>query len=204
MEFCQIQLNYLDWTFQDAKGKVELLNEYKLPVWVMEPLRGGNFAKLPKEEEMKLTQLRPEETIPGWAFRFLQAIPEVTMILSGMSNMDQMEANVKTFETEEPLNKEEMELLTNIGMKLANGVPCTGCSYCTEYCPQNLEIPMLIHLYNEHVYTNGGYLACMKMEMLEEDKRPGSCLGCRSCEAVCPQGIKISEVMADYAKKISS
>lgn len=84
MEFCQIQLNYLDYEFQDAKAKVELLNEYNIPIWIMEPLRGGRLAKLPKKQEEKLKELRPDESIPAWAFRFLQSIPGVTMVLSGM------------------------------------------------------------------------------------------------------------------------
>ena len=92
MEFGQIQLNYLDWSFQDAKAKVELLEKYHIPVWVMEPLRGGRLANLSKEERADLEELRPKETIPAWAFRFLQSIPNVTMILSGMSNMEQLQA----------------------------------------------------------------------------------------------------------------
>ena len=85
MEFCQIQLNYLDWEFQNAKEKVDLLNEYHIPIWVMEPLRGGKLARLSEEQENMLQALRPEAKIPSWAFRFLQTIPEVTMILSGTS-----------------------------------------------------------------------------------------------------------------------
>ena len=102
MEFCQIQLNYVDWAFQDAKGKVELLKAHHLPVWVMEPLRGGKLASLAEEDAAALKALRPEETVPAWAFRFLQSIPEVTMVLSGMSDFTQMEQNIKTFETEAP------------------------------------------------------------------------------------------------------
>ena len=88
MEFCQIQLNYIDWSFQNEKEKVELLKEYHLPVWVMEPLRGGKLAKLSDENEAKLRALRPEGGIPAWAFRFLQTLPEATMVLSGMSNAE--------------------------------------------------------------------------------------------------------------------
>ena len=203
MEFCQIQLNYLDWNFQDAKGKVELLKEWKLPVWVMEPLRGGRLAKLTEDEEAKLLALRPEEKIPAWAFRFLQTIPEVTVVLSGMSDFSQLTENLHTFETEEPLEEQESEALLKIADGLLGGtLPCTACHYCVSHCSQGLEIPKLIALYNEHCFTGGGFLAPMALSAEPQEKQPGACVGCRSCEAVCPQGIKISEAMADFAEKL--
>lgn len=202
MEFCQIQLNYIDWSFQDAKEKVELLDEYHIPVWVMEPLRGGKLAALSEEHTDALKALRPDEEIPAWAFRFLQTLPSVTMILSGMSNFEQVKDNIHTFETEKPLNETEMKTILNIADKMANGVPCTACRYCTDHCPQGIDIPSIIKMYNEHTFTGGGFLAPMLIQTLPEDKRPSACLGCQSCEAVCPQGIKISEIMADFAKKL--
>lgn len=203
MEFCQIQLNYLDWGFQNAKGKVELLKEWKLPVWVMEPLRGGRLAKLSDEAESKLLALRPEEKIPAWAFRFLQSIPEVTMILSGMSDFTQLKKNLHTFETEKPLNEKEMETLLQIADGLLGGtLPCTACHYCVSHCPQGLDIPKLLSLYNEHCFTGGGFLAPMALAAEPDEKKPSACIGCRSCEAVCPQELKISEAMADFAEKL--
>ncbi|MGN8632946.1 aldo/keto reductase [Blautia sp. HCP3S3_G3] len=202
MEFCQIQLNYIDWSFQDAKEKVELLDEYHIPVWVMEPLRGGKLAALSEEHTDALKALRPDEEIPAWAFRFLQTLPSVTMILSGMSNFEQVKDNIHTFETEKPLNETEMKTILNIADKMANGVPCTACRYCTDHCPQGIDIPSIIKMYNEHTFTGGGFLAPMLIQTLPEAKRPSACLGCQSCEAVCPQGIKISEIMADFAKKL--
>lgn len=205
MEFCQIQLNYLDWSFQDAKGKVELLNKYNIPVWVMEPLRGGRLTKLSEADTAKLKALRPEETIPAWAFRFLQSIPSVTMILSGMSNYEQLQQNIATFETDAALNKNELEAIDEIaqGMLKNKSLPCTACHYCTSHCPQELNIPELIKLYNEHCFTGGGFLAPMALMAMPEDKHPNACIGCRSCEEVCPQQIKISEAMADFAAKLA-
>ena len=127
MEFCQIQLNYLDWEFQDAKTKVEMLKEYNIPVWVMEPLRGGKLASLPEKYAAKMQELRPEEGVPAWAFRFLQTIPEVTMTLSGMSTFEQMADNVKTFKEDKPLNAAEMDAILEIGHVLIIGIPCTAC-----------------------------------------------------------------------------
>ena len=202
MEFCQIQLNYLDYKFQDAKAKVELLNEYNIPIWVMEPLRGGRLAKLSEEQEKKLKELRPDENIHAWAFRFLQSIPGVTMVLSGMSSMEQLEENIKTFKERKPLNEEEKKALFEIVDEMLNKkvLPCTACRYCTSHCPKGLNIPHLLSLYNEHIFTGGGFIAPMAISALPEDKRPSACIGCRSCEKVCPQQIKISEAMKDFAK----
>lgn len=205
MEFGQLQLNYLDWKFQNAKEKVELLQKYNIPVWVMEPLRGGRLVSLSEENENKLKSLRPGEKIPAWAFRFLQSIPSVTMILSGMSNYDQLAENISTFEEDKPLNREEMDTLLGIAdaMLGKNILPCTACRYCTSHCPKNLDIPDLLNLYNEHIFTGGGFIAPMALMALPEEKKPVACIGCRSCEKVCPQQIKISEAMTDFSKKLN-
>lgn len=204
MEFCQIQLNYLDWDFQDAKRKVELLDQWNIPVWVMEPLRGGKLASLAPEDEAKLKALRPDEGIPAWAFRYLQSIPSVVVTLSGMSNMEQMKDNIATFEMDKPLNETELETLHAIAQGMVKKIvlPCTACHYCTSHCPQGLDIPNLLSLYNEHCFTQGGFIAPMALSAIPADKQPSACIGCRSCEAVCPQGIKISEAMADFTAKL--
>ena len=149
MEFCQIQLNYLDWTLQAAKEKYELLTERGLGVWVMEPVRGGRLAKLSDAENSRLRELRPDETSVAWAFRFLQGLPNVKMILSGMSDMAQMVENVETFQQEKPLTAGEQATLLEIAEGMKNAIPCTACRYCCDGCPQGLDIPMLIATYNE-------------------------------------------------------
>lgn len=200
MEFGQIQLNYLDYHFQDAKAKVELLNEYNIPIWVMEPLRGGKLAKLTEEQENQLKALRPEETIPAWAFRFLQSIPGVTMVLSGMSSREQLEKNIETYEENKPLNEEEMKVLLEMANEMVKGstLPCTSCRYCTAHCPKGIDIPKILALYNEHVFTGGGFIAPMAISALPDDKKPSACIGCKSCEAVCPQQLKIAEAMSNF------
>ena len=204
MEFCQIQLNWLDWSFQDAKAKVDLLKEHNIPVWVMEPLRGGKLASLSEDAEAKLSALRPREKTPAWAFRFLQAVEGVTMVLSGMSDLRQMEENIETFETDQPLDQQEWDTLQGIAdeMLKKGNLPCTACHYCVSHCPQELDIPRLLELYNEHCFTGGGFLAPMALMAIPQEKQPGACLGCRSCEAVCPQQIKISEAMSDFVAKL--
>lgn len=201
MEFCQIQLNYLDWKLQDANAKVELLNERQIPIWVMEPLRGGKLAKLSEENSQKLKELRPEEEDPAWGFRFLQSIPGVTMVLSGMSNMEQLKENIATYEEEKPLSEKEMEALMEVTDSMLDILPCTACRYCTAHCPKQLDISMLLSLYNESRY-HMGFITKNAVDSLDEAKRPDACIGCRSCEAVCPQQLKISEAMADFAEKL--
>ncbi len=204
MEFGQIQLNYVDWSFQDAKEKVELLRSYHIPVWVMEPLRGGKLAKLLEKDADRLRRLRPDEGTAAWAFRFLQTIPDVTVVLSGMSDFGQMQENIHTFETEKPLGQTEMDTLFSVADGMLQGVlPCTACRYCTAHCPKGLDIPMLLELYNEHSFTGGGFIAPMAMMAVPKEKQPSACVGCRSCEKVCPQQIKISEAMADFSEKMN-
>ncbi len=204
MEFGQLQINYLDWTFQNGKEKYELLAERNIPVWIMEPLRGGKLAKLSDEDEKTLKRLRPDECIPAWAFRFLQGLPQVKMILSGMSDMAQVADNIKTFENDKPLSPSENDAILKIAdaMVKKSSLPCTACRYCTSHCPKGLAIPELIGLYNEHRFTGGGFIAPMVVGTLSEDKKPSACVGCRSCEKVCPQQIKISEMMKDFTERL--
>ncbi|MDO4384624.1 MAG: aldo/keto reductase [Clostridia bacterium] len=204
MEFCQIQLNWLDWDFQNARAKVELLNKRGLPIWVMEPLRGGSLCRLAPEHEARLRALHPDWTPTEWAFRFLQSVPGVTVTLSGMSNFAQMTQNVGFFEEKKPLTDAEISALQAIAKEMTgkHTLPCTGCRYCTTHCPQKLNIPWLIELYNEHVYSGGGFIAPMALSALDDSQKPSACLGCRSCEKVCPQKIKISEMMADFAARL--
>ena len=204
MEFCQIQLNYLDWSFQNARAKVDLLKEHHIPVWVMEPLRGGKLASLEDENAAVLKGLRPEEGIPAWAFRFLQSIPGVTMVLSGMSNFQQMQENIAVFEEDKPLDEKEMAARLEVADRMVKKIalPCSACHYCVSHCPKGLDIPGLLELYNEHCFTGGGFIAPMALMAVPEEKKPGACIGCRSCEAVCPQQIKISEAMADFSARL--
>lgn len=204
MEFGQLQVNWLDWTFQSAKEKIELLTSRSIPVWVMEPVRGGKLAHLSEEDEKTLKSLRPDESIPAWSFRFLQSLPQVTVTLSGMSDMEQIKDNIATYSENKPLNETEMKTLLHIAENMVKKsvLPCTACRYCTSHCPKGLAIPELIGLYNEHRFTGGGFIAPMVLGTYSEDKLPSACVGCRSCEKVCPQQIKISDMMKDFTERL--
>ncbi|MCI8284629.1 MAG: oxidoreductase [Firmicutes bacterium] len=206
MEFGQLQINYLDWTFQSSKEKAELLQQYNIPIWVMEPLRGGSLARLPEDQAAGIQAVRPEETIPAIAFRFLQGIKDCKVILSGMSNFEQLKANIATFEEDKPLTAEETKtvLAAADDMLTKKTLPCTACRYCVSHCPQELDIPWLLELYNEHNFTDGGFIAPMALMSVEKEKGPSGCIGCQSCEAVCPQQLKIADAMTDFVAKLHS
>ena len=202
MEFCQIQLNYLDWTLQDAKEKYELLTERGVGVWVMEPVRGGRLVALSEKENEALHALRPDETSAAWAFRFLLGLPNVKMILSGMSNLEQVKENVETFSEEKPLTKEEQKTLLDIAEGMKDSIPCTACRYCCDGCPKGLDIPMLISAYNEIRFSPSVNIS-MRLDALQEDKRPDSCIGCGKCAKICPQKIDIPAAMKGLAEEIA-
>lgn len=202
IDFVQVQLNYIDWNYQDAKAKVELLNSKNIPIWVMEPVRGGRLANIDQKYSDKLSALRPDETTPSMAFRFLQSIKGVTMVLSGMSSKEQLLENIKTFSEEKPLNDGEFKTLISIGDEMMGkkSFPCTACNYCTSYCPMELNIPWYIKLYNEHTFEENSVIAPEEIAKVEKDKLPSACVACRACENVCPQQIKISEMMKEFAE----
>ena len=202
MEFCQIQLNYLDWTLQDAKAKYDLLTERGIPVWVMEPVRGGKLANLAESEAAKLTTLRPNESVPAWAFRFLQALPNVKVILSGMSNMDQVVDNIKTFNSSVPLCDEETRILLEVAETMKGSIPCTACRYCCDGCPAGLNIPLLLSLYNDY-QVSPSITITMAVDALPDDKRPAACIGCGKCAKICPQGIDVPGALKSFADILS-
>lgn len=202
MEFCQIQLNYLDWTLQDAKAKYELLTERGIPVWVMEPVRGGRLANLTPEETAVLKELRPDESAAAWGFRFLQQLPNVKMVLSGMSNTEQMIDNLNTFANTRPLSEKELNALLDIAEGMKDSVPCTACRYCCDGCPAGLDIPMLLSTYNELRFASLVNPA-MRIEFLDESKKPSACIGCGKCSRICPQNIDIPAALKDLSERLS-
>ncbi len=204
MDFCQIQLNYMDWDLQDAKEKVALLNERNIPIWVMEPIRGGKLATLPEEDEAALKALRPEASAASWALRYLQGIEGVTMVLSGMSNEAQMLDNLKTYLNPDPTTAAEDEGLYRIDDKMSRLVPCTACCYCCDGCPMGLEIPTFLNLYNQMSQTNMPVVLTMFLDTWPREKWPHACIGCGKCAKSCPQGIDIPDVLKKLADKLDA
>lgn len=202
-DFVQIQLNYLDWTLQDAKRKYEIITSHGLGVWVMEPCRGGKLAVLPEEASEKLRSLEKESgcgpfSDASYAFRFLQSLPGEKVILSGMNEVFQVEDNLRTFRKEWLLSETEREALMNIAETLKKGVPCTGCRYCCDGCPRGLDIPYLLQCYNDYAFA-ATMPPSMRIDALEEEKRPAACIACGQCSHACPQGIDVPSAL----KKLS-
>jgi predicted aldo/keto reductase-like oxidoreductase len=193
-EFVQIQINYLDWTLQDAKRKYEILGARNIPVWVMEPCRGGKLANFDEMTNGLLKKIRPADSVVSWAFRWIKSLPNVQVVLSGMSSLDQLQDNIKTFSETASLTADEQKVLDKVAKTLVNLVSCTACRYCCEGCPQTLDIPRLIALYNEMSAPRTNSLV-FTIEALGETERPEHCIACGACAQVCPQGIDIPGIM---------
>ena len=197
-EFVQIQLNYLDWTLQDARRKVEILNGRGLPIIVMEPLRGGKLSHPGEAAEARLQALRPGASASSWALRWLQDVPGVKVVLSGMSSLEQMVDNVATFDRPDPLSDGERGILAEIAEGMKNSVPCTACRYCCAGCPAELDIPALLADFND-LRLQFSFTPMMRLEQLPDEKKPHACLGCGACAQICPQGIDIPGALAECA-----
>ena len=199
MEFCQLQLNYLDWTLQQGREKYDLLTARGIPVWVMEPIRGGRLAALTGGQMDALRRLRPQDSAAAWALRFLQGLPNVKMILSGMSSLEQMVENVDTFTQDRPLTEAETAALLELAEGMKNAVPCTACRYCCDGCPMGLDIPAMIAACNEARFALSSNVR-MRFDALPEDKRPAACIACGKCSRTCPQGIDVPAVLKELAQ----
>ncbi|MBS5574503.1 MAG: aldo/keto reductase [Clostridiales bacterium] len=200
MAFCQIQLNYLDWTFQKAKEKYELLTSLGIPVWVMEPVRGGRLARLDESEAAALRALNPDLSPSAWALRFVKDLPNVHMVLSGMSNMEQLRENIETFSHPQPLTPAEREALLSLAERMKNTVPCTACRYCVDGCPAGLDIPMLLAAYNAFRLSAS---EAGRVEALPAERQPSACVACGQCVKACPQGIDVPAHLKAFAAELA-
>lgn len=200
LEFVQIQLNYLDWESENVQSRAvyEVAVKHQKPVVVMEPVKGGTLAKVPESVETLFRNADPAMSVPSWAIRFAASLPNVMVVLSGMSTLAQMEDNTSFMQDFRPLTEQEAAL-AHQAADLINGritVPCTGCSYCTEGCPQNIPIPKYFSLYNEDMREDLAEKGWTVNESFYE-KLAGSfgkasdCIACGQCESVCPQHLPI-------------
>lgn len=201
-EFAQIQINYLDWTLQNAQKTYGILTDRKIPVIAMEPCRGGKLTTLSGKAADILHAARPEDSQAKWAFRFLQSLDNVQVTLSGMSTLDQVKENIEIFSEHSPLSENEKQTLASVVDSMLDLVPCTACGYCVDDCPSALDIPKLISMYNETKYEKS-FTVHNTLSAMREEERPAACVSCGTCEKLCPQGIPISNVLRSFAELIA-
>ena len=208
MEFVQLQINYLDWESEwiQARECYEVAVKHGKPVIVMEPVKGGTLANVPEEAEKLFKDYNPNMSVPSWAIRFAASLDYVMVVLSGMSNLEQMEDNLSYMEDFKPLMEEEKVLCHKVAdiINAQIAVPCTGCSYCTEGCPMKIAIPQYFSLYNEDMRENleeKGWTVTSTQYSILTDKfgKAGDCIACGQCEGVCPQHLPIIEKLKEVS-----
>ena len=206
MEFVQLQMNYLDWESAEVQSRkcYEVAIKHGKPVIVMEPVKGGTLADVPAEVRESFAAYHPDLSVPSWAIRFVASLDNVAMVLSGMSNMEQLMDNISYMKEFVPMNAEETELVHKAAemIKDSIAIPCTGCSYCTEGCPMQIAIPDLFRVYNKSkrgeitdVEANEEY-----RQLTESGGKARECLACGQCQVACPQHLEIINYLKDVAK----
>jgi len=199
-DFCQLQMNYYDWLTASTKEEYEIAAEAGLPIIVMESIRGGLLASLSPEAEAMLKEAHPDWSIASWALRWLQRFPNVMVMLSGMSTLDQIIDNVATCETEGALTDAEEQLLFEACERFRSNVlvPCTGCRYCVDSCPAQINIPGVIKVYND---LKDGAWTFMGLMASGTKGMPFDCVSCGACTEHCPQKIDVPDVMKKICGK---
>ena len=209
VEFVQLQLNYLDWDSEGVQSRkcYETAVKHGKPVIVMEPVKGGTLARVPESVEKMFRDARPEMSISSWAIRFAASQEHVMMVLSGMSNMEQLLDNTDYMADFQPLSAQEQALVKKAvdAINSTIAIPCTGCSYCTEGCPQRIAIPKYFSLYNADLQEikekswrpQGEYYTRLTMNF----GKASDCLECGQCEQACPQHLPIIRHLKDVAAR---
>lgn len=205
VEFVQLQLNYLDWddAAVQARKCYETCMRHGKPVVVMEPVKGGSLAQLPDEAAAPLDALGEDASHASFAMRFAGSLPGVAVVLSGMSDVAQMEDNIKTMQNLTPLNEEENAAINEVVrvLRSSNAIACTECRYCIGSCPMNIQIPDLFSVYNmKELFHNWNADYYYNQVYTKRGGRASDCIACGSCERECPQHLPIPELMKEVAE----
>ena len=198
-DFVQIQLNYMDVEHQQGMEGYEILTKKDIPVIIMEPVKGGSLAHFNEKIEQKMKSYHPHQSIASWAFRWIGRLPNVKVVLSGMSTLEQVEDNLKTFNNFIPMNDEELKIVEEVRKDILNlsKVDCTSCNYCMP-CPHGINIPANFRLYNGHAMYENESNSKWVINMLKSRKAfADNCIDCGECEPKCPQFIEIPKRLRD-------
>ena len=201
-DFVQIQLNYLDWHNQGAEQLYRELERRNLPVMVMEPVRGGYLATIDSERAKPFLELEPQRSIASWAIRWVESPPQVAVVLSGMSDLQQLEDNVATMTHFEPMNEQELAAIDRVveEIRKVNAIPCTGCRYCMD-CPMGVDIPEIFSIYSQYkIFGKEKAFVQDYEEVVEHGNGAEHCVRCMACTTKCPQMIAIPDKLEMIAK----
>lgn len=200
-DFCQLQLNYMDMSIQAGQKGVDLANELGVPLVVMEPIKGGSLASLPDDVTQMFKKHNPEATLASWALRYVGTLPGVKVILSGMSTLEQVKDNLKTFNNYKNLTDDELDIVNQVADTLhsrtKNG--CTGCAYCMP-CPFGVNIPANFKYWNNCFVYDDEKLFKGKYKNMEDQAKASNCRECGACERMCPQQLPIREDLKRVVK----
>jgi len=204
MEFAQLQINYADWdNLMNESGKCyEVAKKYDKPIIIMEPIRGGNLSDPPPSVQALLREADPEASFASWALRFAASLDNVITVLSGMSDIEQMEDNLATMEYFKPLDAGEQAIIEKARdiISAIPEVPCTGCNYCLEGCPQGIAISLVMKAINRNLVYASFDLAKGNYQWATVNGAKGSeCIACGRCEEICPQHISVMEELSKAA-----
>ncbi len=205
-DFCQIQLNYMDTEIQAGLKGYVLAEKLGVPMVIMEPIKGGSLTTFADDIKEMFRKERPDMSVASWALRYVASMPNIKVVLSGMSNEENVADNLKTFENFEPLSEKEQQVVADVvkavKARIKNG--CTGCRYCMP-CPFGVDIPRNFHLWNEHaMYGNDGAAKWNYFHDMKAESRADQCKKCGACEKVCPQGIAIRDNLAQVAEEMNA
>ena len=206
IEVVQIQFNYVDYDDASVEGgKIyEVCEKFGKPAIVMEPVKGGSLVNLPEEAQKVFDNLNSGMSNASYAIRFTGSFPNICMILSGMSDMEQMKDNISFMKDFKPLNDIEMKAVQEVCQifRSMSMIPCTSCRYCTDGCPMNILIPDLFSCYNlKTTFNNWNQDYYYSNVLTRENGKASECIKCGQCEEICPQHLKITELLEDVAKE---
>ena len=209
IEFVQIQLNYADWDNKVVhSGKLyQILKERNMPIIIMEPVKGGTLANMHPDLESIYKAARPDKSVASWAMRFVGSLEGVTTILSGMSNMDQVQDNLSTFVDFEPLTEEDKQIVDIVVKKMLDIplIPCTNCKYCCDGCPKKIHIPDIFSAVNtKRKFPDDNRPAFFYGSLTGFSGKASDCVGCAQCEKVCPQHLPIRELLKEATEMFES
>ena len=209
IEFVLLQINYLDWEDEGIQSRecLEVARKYGKEVMIMEPYKGGFLADVPEEAEKIMKEHNPDKSVVSWAMRFVANMDDVSVVLTGASNLEQLESNISEIKNAPPLSDEELEIIKEVSEIINSNitVDCTTCRYCVDVCSEEIDIAKVFDLYNKHNMLEIDDWTPFGNAYLNYTKLPGvgiasDCIECELCIEECPQSINIPEVLKDVAK----